>query len=343
MSQKQKAIIVFLLIVLAGFIFYISPIGQEFFSKGKLFLPGPLESSEKKEIKETLSDGEIIKITNEYRNDEDLWPLKENKLLNEAAMKRINDMFERQYFEHIAPDGSDISDTMNIVGYKYIIVGENLALGYFKNSKDLVDAWMTSPGHRANILNSKYTEIGVAHKMGIFKGEKQYLAVQVFAKPLSECPSPSISLKNEIENEKVDIEELKKDLEVFDRKIDSIKTEINDVSSEISVLIGQGQSLINQGNQSIAKGNQVYRATKDRDAAEEYWNEGEALQEEGQARLDLAEKKEKELQELQQELEGAVNGYNIIVKKLNTKSENLKELIEQYNGQVASFNKCAGH
>lgn len=343
MSKKQKAIIICLVIGIAGCVFYFSPIGKKFFSGKKISLPGPLESTENKKIKEVLSDSDIIKITNEYRDDEDLESLAENKLLNEAAMKRVDDMFKRQYFEHVAPDGSDISDTMEIVGYKYITVGENLALGYFKDSRDLVDAWMASPGHRANILNSRYTQIGVAHKMGMFKGKKQYLAVQVFAKPLSECSAPSKTLSQEIEEERAEIKEFKKDLEALDKKIDNLKKEINELSSEISNLVNDGQLLIKQGNQLIAKGNQVYKTTRDRDAAEEYWNEGEELQEKGQAKLDLAEEKEKELQDLQQELQEAVNDYNTLVKKINTKNENLEKMIKTYNNQVASFNKCAGH
>src|SRR6185369_15716694 len=114
--------------------------------------------------------------------------LKENALLDKAAKKKLDDMFAQQYFEHINPQGKGPSDLAKSVGYDYIAIGENLALGNFKNDAELVQAWMDSPGHRANILNKQYTEIGVAVGQGTYEGKKTWLAVQEFGRPTSSCP-----------------------------------------------------------------------------------------------------------------------------------------------------------
>ncbi len=117
-------------------------------------------------------------------------------------------MFAKQYFEHISPTGVGPGDVIQKAGYNYIIVGENLALGGFKNDKDLVDAWMASPGHRANILNKNYTEIGVASEEGMYNGQKVSISAQIFGKPLSLCESPNESIKTQISNYKNSAENL---------------------------------------------------------------------------------------------------------------------------------------
>jgi hypothetical protein len=69
-----------------------------------------------------------------------------------------------------------------LVGYKYSAAGENLAIN-FVESKDINDAWMRSPGHRANILNNKFTEVGIAAAQGIYRGRQTIFVVQFFGKP----------------------------------------------------------------------------------------------------------------------------------------------------------------
>ena len=64
--------------------------------------------------------------------------------------------------------------------YPYLAAGENLALGDFKNANELVAAWMASPGHRANILNGVYRDIGVATGFDAFEGRKTIIVVQIF-------------------------------------------------------------------------------------------------------------------------------------------------------------------
>jgi uncharacterized protein YkwD len=136
-----------------------------------------------------LSKDKIIELSNKYRKENgNLSPLIENTKLDLSARKKMQDMFDNQYFEHESPSGLGVGDLGASVGYEYILIGENLAMGGFKNDLDLVDAWMNSPGHRANILNTHYTEIGVAVARGKFEGKDAWMAVQHFGVPKSVCP-----------------------------------------------------------------------------------------------------------------------------------------------------------
>lgn len=128
--------------------------------------------------------------------------LTQNSVLATIASKRVQDMFAQGYFAHVSPSGNSASKEAKAYGYKYITIGENIALGNFESSRDLVTAWMNSPGHRANILNKNYTEIGVYAIEGLYQGEKVWIAAQIFGRPISDCIEPSTALKSKVENEK---------------------------------------------------------------------------------------------------------------------------------------------
>jgi hypothetical protein len=89
-----------------------------------------------------------------------------------------------------------------------LLTGENLILGNFENEAELVQDWMNSPGHRANILNAGYTEIGVSVIKGEYKGESVWIAVQEFGLPVSACTKPSEDLKNQIDLKQIEIDQL---------------------------------------------------------------------------------------------------------------------------------------
>lgn len=334
MEINEKRVLKILTVVLLlglviglGFYFFSSlkNFKGESESKKNISLPGPLRVKKEEKFGNVIDD-EVIRITNEYRQQQGLPPLKENEKLNEAAMMRADDMFKRQYFDHVAPDGTDVTYTLSIVKYEYAASGENLALGYFKDSRDLVDAWMASEGHRENILKKNFTEIGVAHKIDIFEGKTQLIAVQVFAKPLSDCPMPDENLKKQIEDKKNYIESLKKQIETLDKEIATLKQKIESLVDEIN-------QLYLESNELIKKGNQIYRETKDKSLAEKYWSEGEA-------KRNLADEKNKELNILQQELEAKVDYYNNLVGQIQKEQSLLENLILKYNSQVDSFNSC---
>ncbi len=140
----------------------------------------------------------VVQWTNAQRGQHSLPALKTNRLLEQSAQKKVEDMFNAQYFEHESPQGVGPGDLAKGVGYVYVAIGENLALGNYKDDEALVQAWMDSPGHRANILNSRYTEIGVAVGQGMYEGKKVWLAVQEFGRPASDCPSINESQKQQI-------------------------------------------------------------------------------------------------------------------------------------------------
>lgn len=163
----------------------------------KIITPEPLRTT-RDEPDSYLTLSGVLNFTNEARKKEGLPMLLLNTQLNKTAQLKLEDMFKRQYFEHESPTGENVDYWANEAGYKFIILGENLALGDFKDDSALVEGWMNSPGHRANILNRQYTQIGIAVGKGKFEGKVTWLAVQHFAKPLSACPMPDENLKNQI-------------------------------------------------------------------------------------------------------------------------------------------------
>jgi len=241
----------------------------------EILAPEPLTFLIEKETESVLSNEEIIKFTNYYREENDIAELNTNQLLMEAAENKLNDMFQKQYFAHISPEGDDAGIILKEIGYDYLVVGENLARGYFKDSKDLVDGWMKSPDHRENILNPKFREIGVAQREGKFQGKEQYLAVQIFASPLSLCPLPDESSLSQIQEKEEELEELTKKAEILRKEIekesqeefeseaefqvvqDKIKTynalvrRINKLSKELETLILNYNSQVNSFNTCI--------------------------------------------------------------------------------------------
>ena len=134
--------------------------------------------------------------------------------LDIIANLRIEDLFSNQYFEHESPAGNSAPDLAEKIGYKYLIIGENLALGNFSGGEEIVSAWMESPGHKANILNERYKELGVAVKEGLFKGENMIMAVQIFALPEAFCSKPSPDTKLLIDSMAVSIKAMQIDAQL---------------------------------------------------------------------------------------------------------------------------------
>lgn len=213
-----------------------------------------------------LSVSGILDWTNRQRKTNgSLSELSQNPKLDKIAILRIKDMFEKQYFEHKSPSGIGASDIASGVGYEFILIGENIALGNFKGDEDLVQAWMDSPGHRANILNKRYTEIGIAAEKGLYKGKKVWLAVQIFGRPLSLCSQPDYSIKksiDEFENKidllnikakayYYDIESMEKweteNVEEYNKKVD----QYNEAVKQIKILSGEIKNLVDRYNNQV--------------------------------------------------------------------------------------------
>ena len=210
--------------------------------------PPPLKSS--KNALGSLSKTEVIRLTNNERTKQGLPPLKENSQLDVSAKVKAQDMLARQYFEHQSPTGERVADLVEKTGYKYVILGENLAMGGFENDDDLVQAWMNSEGHRENILNPNYKEIGVAVVKGVFAGKETWMAVQHFGASISTCPEIDESLKTAVQTNEVKIENLDNILNSMRSQINSRKTadQFNALVAEYNNLVEENKSLIKRYN-----------------------------------------------------------------------------------------------
>lgn len=112
----------------------------------------------------TVSDyeKEVVNLVNNIRKEYGLSPLKLNSELSAVARLKSSDMREKGYFSHTSPTYGSPFDMMKTFGIKYRTAGENIAMGY-RTPQAVVDGWMNSKGHRENILNSSFTEIGVGY------------------------------------------------------------------------------------------------------------------------------------------------------------------------------------
>lgn len=318
MNNMKKIIILIVLIILVsvlGYFSYQKFWKNTFFNKlpklqdisQRISTPDPLSGPQRESCAESLEPNKIIEFTNQNRKSENLVRLAKNEKLTETAEAKIIDMFTNQYFEHVSPiDQKDVTFFTGETGYNYILVGENLALGDFENEQELVDGWMASPGHRENIMNKNYTQIGVAAKKGNFDDRDTWLAVQIFGKPSSDCSSPLASLKLEIEQKQKEYEK------------------IDELNNQVKILQDEGKSLIEQGNTKIEKGNKIYEETHDKSQAQPYWDDGKSLQNQGNAKYDEANK--------------IIDQINNLIRLY----DEISSLIEKYNKQVDEYNKCLG-
>ncbi len=199
-----------------------------------------------------LSQEGVIYLTNIERGGVGEPELRENNLLDRGAKAKLDDLFARQYFEHVSPSGAGPGEVAHDAGYEYIVIGENLALGDFANDAALVKAWMDSPGHRANILNKRFTEIGVAVGKGKYQGEEVWIGVQEFGLPLSACPSAddrllgSITLqKGQIADERADLDNRKKDIEATNQQSPGYNQKVQEYNALVKTYNADATALKN--------------------------------------------------------------------------------------------------
>ena len=148
----------------------------------------------------------LIDLANHSRISENLTILKHSLLLNDAALLKAEDMIKGDYFSHDSPTGITPWHWFDRAGYSFVHAGENLAVDYF-DSESVDKAWLNSPTHRANILNYKYKDIGIAVMPGSYKGHDTIYVVQMFGSPLSgvkeeTIETPKIALKQKEEDQK---------------------------------------------------------------------------------------------------------------------------------------------
>ncbi|MEV0126263.1 sigma-70 family RNA polymerase sigma factor [Streptomyces sp. NPDC050703] len=103
---------------------------------------------------------QVVSLVNAERAKAGCGPVRSNSQLVTAATRHSADMDARDYFDHTSPDGTDPGDRITAAGYRWSTYGENIARGQ-QTPASVMDSWMNSPGHRANILNCDFEELGV--------------------------------------------------------------------------------------------------------------------------------------------------------------------------------------
>lgn len=134
---------------------------------------------------------EVLQLVNLERSRVGLGALSYNAGLEAQADAYACELITYDYFDHVNPDtGSTLADRSTDYGYDYWIVGENLAAGQ-RTPIEVVQAWMDSPGHRENILNASFTELGIGIKVG---GKYGTYWVQEFGRPRDAGrPAPQVA------------------------------------------------------------------------------------------------------------------------------------------------------
>lgn len=140
-----------------------------------------------------ITTADLLILTNQKRAEAGLPPLSLSQELSQAAAAKGSNMFQLNYWAHIAPDGTTPWYFIRNAGYEYEYAGENLARG-FTTSSEVVDAWMASPTHRQNILSPNYKEIGFAVSSGMLTGTDTVLVVQQFGSRYIAKSSPPVEV-----------------------------------------------------------------------------------------------------------------------------------------------------
>ncbi|MFJ6213959.1 CAP domain-containing protein [Streptomyces sp. NPDC092296] len=102
----------------------------------------------------------VLALVNGERREAGCRPLTLDRRLSESARQHSRDMAYRHWMSHLGSDGSQPVDRIRDTGYRALAWGENVAQG-FRTARGVVDAWMTSPGHRENILDCGYAQTGI--------------------------------------------------------------------------------------------------------------------------------------------------------------------------------------
>jgi uncharacterized protein YkwD len=128
----------------------------------------------------------VISLTNQLRQQNGLQPLRANSTLNTVALTHSKNMANQDFFSHVGRDGSQSWDRMTAAGYRWSAAGENISAGQ-RTAEDVFNGWANSSGHRANLLNPNFRDIGVGYyELANDTGSVNYNRywTQVFATPL---------------------------------------------------------------------------------------------------------------------------------------------------------------
>ncbi len=121
----------------------------------------------------------ILELTNQVRLKMSVPTLIENLQLKNAALGKAEDMLVKQYFAHTNPQKQNLTFWLKRANYKYAVAGENLALG-FTSAENVVNAWIKSKTHYANLIDPDFQEVGIAMVSGSYNQRETTLAAQLF-------------------------------------------------------------------------------------------------------------------------------------------------------------------
>ena len=131
-------------------------------SNPDLIYPGQVLNIPQVSSSVTSFESEVVRLVNDIRRQNGLKPLTENWELSRVARYKSQDMMDNRYFAHNSPTYGTPFQMMKSFGLSFRTAGENIAKGY-TTPQAVVNGWMNSSGHRANILNAGYTQIGVGY------------------------------------------------------------------------------------------------------------------------------------------------------------------------------------
>ena len=141
---------------------------------------GDSDAKQTEETSAELTRAEaVLKLVNAERKKAGLQPLTLSEKLTNIAYTKAKDMAEKNYFSHQSPTYGSPFDMLKQFGVSFSAAGENIAAGQ-RSAEEVMDSWMNSSGHKANILNKNYTQLGVGFYRGGSYGTEW---VQLFIKP----------------------------------------------------------------------------------------------------------------------------------------------------------------
>lgn len=235
-----------------------------------------------------ITPQKVIDIANAGRKEKGMGELAENKKLSKAAMAKAEDMTAKDYFSHTSPEGTTPWHWMEKEDYDYDYAGENLAMD-FVSAEEMNQAWLASPTHRANIMNGKYRDIGVAAKEGIVDGRKTTVVVQMFGsgdKKASAGKKENIISESEKSGEKKTFPELplekeknsfsfpapmitspqkgemisSRETEIFGRAIPGSKVDVFDRGNPVARSVADGEGWFRAKTSGFSEGKHVLKA-----------------------------------------------------------------------------------
>lgn len=181
----------------------------------------------------------IFELTNNVRLASGLSPFVIDPRLNNSAEAKTMDMATRAYFAHTSPDNVGLADLLAGVGYSYSVAGENLAIG-FSDPRYLVNAWIASPTHLANLVDKDYKDTGIGLSAGIYEGVPVVYVAQHYGVQKNSRQVPIISPVTEVESfpeeKQSSSEQIPEFLEYEEIQITNTFTDILGLKEDESVL-----------------------------------------------------------------------------------------------------------